>query len=64
MTARCDDCHKPISDPVSLHYRLGRCCREKRGIKPRRPIRLRTPGRIRRADPGPDQTDLLDQETP
>ena len=37
---RCRRCHRPLTDPASLGYRIGPDCRELLGIAPRRPVRL------------------------
>jgi hypothetical protein len=52
-------CGKKIWDPVSLHYGLGRECREKAGIKPRRPVRVTRVPAWRDCE---GQTDLLETD--
>ncbi|MFG1873363.1 hypothetical protein ACGFIV_00820 [Sphaerisporangium sp. NPDC049003] len=48
---RCHECRRPITDPVSLRFKLGSGCRRKLGITGRRlqvgrTIRVRGPGHV------------------
>lgn len=58
---RCRECRRPISDAISLRFRLGSGCRRRLGITGRR-LQLGRMPRVR--DPGhiPGQLDLLTLE--
>lgn len=48
---RCAECHRRITDAISLRFRLGSACRRKLGITSRRlqinrTIRVRDPGHV------------------
>jgi len=58
--ARCRRCHRPLTDPVSLGYRIGPDCRARLGIGPRRPVRL---PRVRVCGDVDGQLDLLNPTT-